>query len=235
MSSLHKSVALFTVFSTTCRLQVRDGESLSAVPVPVSARRAVWTHRHRQRHLYLSRRVHRTRLQHRHRRMSTLWVTHHIIVKQCNFNKKVLLRERKRHTDRGVTSTGGGGGTPAGVPPARVPPTGYPPHQGTPPTTISWKVGTPPPSAGWGTPPISWMGYPPPVVQTWEGRYPPPPRCELTDKLKILPPLVLRPRSVKTQRVFKMCWQFAIEMPHEYAFEIASTFGNHKNTSYEFL
>ena len=71
----------FFIF-TTPRLQVCDGESLPTDPVPVSSGRAVWTHRHRQRHLYLSRRVHRTRLQHRRRRMWTMWVIHHIIEKE---------------------------------------------------------------------------------------------------------------------------------------------------------
>ena len=95
-------------------------------------------------------------------------------------NKKVLLRERKRHTARRVVSTpsvvlpgypppppppgGGGGGTRTSVPP---PPGGYP-DLGTPP----------PPGGGPGTPPgclmafwemlqsIMGYGYPPPCGQT---------------------------------------------------------------------
>ena len=60
-------------------------------------------------------------------------------------NKKVLLRERKRHTDRGVSST-------PPVNQSRVPPRAGPPRQGYP-----WPGlmrGYP----RWGTP---WQGYPP--------------------------------------------------------------------------
>ena len=77
-------------------------------------------------------------------------------------NKKVLLRERKRHTDRGVSSTQSV--TRGGVPPIRVPPSqvwqrgvpevGYPsvgvPHQGTP--------------SHQGTPQLDLAGVPPPGV-----------------------------------------------------------------------
>ena len=73
------------------------------------------------------------------------------------FNKTVLLRERKRHTDRRVASTrcrGGGGGVPRAGPPPR-------PGWGTPPSRPGWGTppcpdldGVPPPSRpGWGTPP----------------------------------------------------------------------------------
>ena len=88
-------------------------------------------------------------------------------------NKKVLLRERKEHTDRGISSTTRGGvppphhgtplgqirqgGTQDGVPPVRVPPArsdgvpqvGYP-CQGTHPSQVQWgghgvpDVGSPP-------------------------------------------------------------------------------------------
>ena len=79
-----------------------------------------------------------------------------------NSNKKILLRERKRHTARHVASAHyadllGGysvqswtGGTPSflmGVPP------------------ISW-MGFLPSRPGMGYPPISWMGYP---HLTWDG------------------------------------------------------------------
>ena len=62
--------------------------------------------------------------------------------------KKVLLRESKRHTDRGVSST-----TPVEYPPP--PPPGYPPSQVWPGGYPRW--GTP----HWGTPPArSDGGYP---------------------------------------------------------------------------
>ena len=81
-------------------------------------------------------------------------------------NKKVLLRERKRHTDRGVASTRyvtlvGGYPQPGAVPllagylllggtPAR----GYPCWGGTP----TWEGSIPPSRPGKGVPPVSWMG-----------------------------------------------------------------------------
>ena len=113
-------------------------------------------------------------------------------------NKKVLLRERKRHTDRGVSSTARGG-----VPPVRVLPPGQVwrrrggyPRWGTP------CLGTPPARSNggyprWGTPievPLSqvWrgvseMGYPPlgypPTcgVLPLSGHPPPPARSDVSD------------------------------------------------------
>ena len=107
-------------------------------------------------------------------------------------NKKVLLRECKRHTDCRVASTR-----------YAVPVRGgwYPPG----------KVGAPLSRPG-RYPPSSRPGRYPPPIQTWEGRYPPPiqtwegvgtPPCELTHKVKTLPPLVLRTRSVITQFVLR--------------------------------
>ena len=126
-----------------------------------------------------------------------------------NLNKKlkVLLRERKRHTARRVASTPyvvltgypprpgyhppwpgypPGQGTPQpGYPLARVPPQpGYPPGQGTPPSW-TWQ-GTPPPR-------LDLAGYPPLPhgilgnVAKHSGIWVPPPRCELTNKVKLLP------------------------------------------------
>ena len=60
-------------------------------------------------------------------------------------------------------------------PPSGHPPVGVPPCQGTLP-----HQGTPP---GW-----TWFRYPPPGW-TWLGYPPPPPRCGLTNKVKLLPPL----------------------------------------------
>ena len=82
-------------------------------------------------------------------------------------NKKVLLRERKRHTDRRLSSTPSV--NRSGVPP---PPSGYPPQSGYPPCR-----GTPHPGllGGYphqGTPP---SGYPPseyPPIQVWQGGTP---------------------------------------------------------------
>ena len=118
-------------------------------------------------------------------------------------NKKVLLRERKRHTDRGISSTpsvvlywggGGGGGLPLpgvphpcwgyltlGTPPSDLAGGGYPtsdsPHQ-------TWLGGVPHPCWGGG-------GYPtsgtPPAGPGWgtplagPGRGTPPPVDRQTD------------------------------------------------------
>ena len=88
-------------------------------------------------------------------------------------DKKVLLRERKRHTDRGVSSTTRGGVSPLGVPPSQVqwrgnqggvprqgPPwpglmggtQGGDPLAGVPPGQVWWRG-----YLRWGTP---WQGYP---------------------------------------------------------------------------
>ena len=99
-------------------------------------------------------------------------------------NKKVLLRERKRHTDRGVSSTPSV--TRGGVPP-RPGPTGrgYPrwgtPCQGTPPARsdggyLRWGTPLARSDRGGGTgtsggvPPPGWLhlaGVPPPPLQVW--------------------------------------------------------------------
>ena len=86
-------------------------------------------------------------------------------------NKKVLLRERKRHTARRVASTPyvvltgyppgagyppswpGRGGYLPGYPPARVPPGRVPPSQGTPPGREPPRQGTPPPAGPGRVPP----------------------------------------------------------------------------------
>ena len=92
---------------------------------------------------------------------------------RLSMNMEVLLRERKRHTDCGVSSTlsvvlywgvplpvGPGWGTPpppldlAGVPP-------WSDLAGVPPASIRPGWGNPPPSGpGRGTPIWTWLGYP---------------------------------------------------------------------------
>ena len=81
---------------------------------------------------------------------------------KTHLNKKVLLRERKRHTDRGVSSTPSvilyevGYPPPIGVPPGKVrwgvPKVGYP-HRGTPQPGLTGGGGTPRlgPNGGGGT------------------------------------------------------------------------------------
>ena len=87
-------------------------------------------------------------------------------------NKKVLLRERKRHTARCVASTRyvalcNGGGLETGYPP---PDMGYSLNMGYPLTWgTPWTWGTP---QTWGTlwtwgTPQTWDGVPP--TQTWDG------------------------------------------------------------------
>ena len=117
-------------------------------------------------------------------------------------NKKVLLRECKRHTAHRIASaryatlSNGWGGYPIqswwwgvpGVPPSPSRPgwgyPGYPHH----------------PDLGWGTPTQTWEGVPPPPLrpgmgyppQTWDGLPPP----TSVDRLKILPSPILWMRAV---------------------------------------
>ena len=97
---------------------------------------------------------------------------------ECNQNKKVLLRERKRHTNRSASST------PSTVryPGRGVPiPAGGIPHLGYPPSRPGWGVGyptlgTPHPDLARVPPRLDPAGVPPPPspppVGTWLG-YPP--------------------------------------------------------------
>ena len=96
-------------------------------------------------------------------------------------NKKVLLRERKRHTARRVVSTPSvvlpgyppGGGTWPGYPPRGVPDLGTPPGVWVPPQGGVPDLGTPPGGYLTWVPPRggTWLGYPP-RGGTWPG-YPP--------------------------------------------------------------
>ena len=106
------------------------------------------------------------------------------------FNKKVLLRERKRHTARHVASARyvGGGVTPSshgGYPPPSRPGQGTPHHPDLARVTPHHPdlARIPPPSRpGWGTPhPRPGMGYPshhqdligvPPTIKNWPGYSP---------------------------------------------------------------
>ena len=121
-------------------------------------------------------------------------------------NKKVLLRERKRHTAHRVVSTPSvvlPGYPPGGVP-GQVPPRGYPdppPRGGTRPGSPPGggaRSGTPP--GGYPDPPGGYpVRYPPGGTWTpggYPARYPPgggtrtpppPPRCGQTNKVKLLP------------------------------------------------
>ena len=106
----------------------------------------------------------------------------HRPVVEIEQNKKVLLRERKRHTARRVVST-----------PSVVLP-GYPPQQGTPPiltwpggylTRVPPRPGYPPggvpdqgtplariPPPSWPGRGGTWPGYPPARVPPWGGTWP---------------------------------------------------------------
>ena len=141
------------------------------------------------------------------------------------FNKKVLLRERKRHTARRVVSTPSvlaGGGYLTGYPPPRGGP-GTPPGGGVPDWVPPGGIWVPPrggpgPPQGVRVPPQGGSGYPP-----GGGYLTRPPRCLMafwemlqsimgygypplwTDRLmdgqtrvKTLPSLVLRTRAVIT-------------------------------------
>ena len=143
-----------------------------------------------------------------------------LLLKLQNFlvNKKVLLRERKRHTASRIASaryaalSNGWGGTPPTIHPDLVREGGTLPHhpsrpgQGVPqvtPTIQSWDGVPPYPDLRWGIlPPRPGMGYPP--TQTLDGvppphldlgrgtLPPPPPHPTSVDRLKILPSLILR-------------------------------------------
>ena len=102
-----------------------------------------------------------------------------------NENKKVLLRERKRHTARRVAST------------PYVVLTGYPPRQGTPlpgyplagyPPGRTWQ-GTPPPG---GCPMAFWE-----MLQSIMGYGYPPPGVDKLTKWNYYLPVILRTRAVK--------------------------------------
>ena len=149
--------------------------------------------------------LHLTHLRHTGWRNIDNYLTHGVFVRvkeyiKNNPNKKVILRERKKHTVRHVASTrfaemspDWGGRVPhpvldRGVP-HQVLTRGYPPSAG-------W--GTPCLDLGWGTPiqtwdgvpPFSRMGYLPPIqtrdgvhphVQTWDGVLPC--KCRQTENI----------------------------------------------------
>ena len=102
-------------------------------------------------------------------------------------DKKVLLRERKRHTARRVAST------PYVVLTGYPPQPGYPPSQGTPPGA-GYPPGRVPPLAGPGrVPPRLPHGILGNVAKHYGIRVPPPD----VNRLKTLPSPILRMRAVK--------------------------------------
>ena len=129
-----------------------------------------------------------------------------------NINKKVLLRERKRHTARRVVTTPSvvltgylpdlaGGGTLPGYPTTGYPPGREPPQAGPGrvPPVLTWPGGYP-------TWVPLWAGYPPGKVPPLAapGRVPPPPQVDRQidgwkDRRvsKHYLPVVLRTRAVK--------------------------------------
>ena len=109
---------------------------------------------------------------------------------QYPLNKKVFLRERKRHTDRSVSSTPSV--TRDGVlplPRQGIPPAGVPPWQGYPPARSDGGGWVPPGQAQRGVPEVGYprQGYPPPPAgPSWGTPLPGPgqsipPRCGQTD------------------------------------------------------
>ena len=121
---------------------------------------------------------------------------------RLNLNKKVLLHEHWRHTDRGVSSTPSvilyevgppRQGTPQARSNGRYPPAGVPPNQVWQRGYLRWgtPIGVPPWPClmgrylRWGTPQ---QGYPPPAGPGWVplpcldlAGVPPPPWCGQTD------------------------------------------------------
>ena len=97
--------------------------------------------------------------------------------KNDKVNKKVLLRERKRHTARRVASasyaalSNGAGGVPHPVLAGTLQPSrpGQGGTQGTPHPDLSLCTPLPHPDLGWGTPPVQTCDGvpPPPPVEVW--------------------------------------------------------------------
>ena len=118
-------------------------------------------------------------------------------------NKKVLLRERKRHTDRGVSSTPSVILYEVGYPPPQPGLTeGVPPHWGTPPGQVLGGVTRPPPG-------LDLAGVPPPPPGPGWGTPPPPPGVDRHVSKHYLP-IVLRTRSViNVEFVFQFFYAIA--------------------------
>ena len=125
----------------------------------------------------------------------------------------MLLRERKRHTAHRVAST------PYVVLTGYPPRQGTPPGQGTPPARVPPRPGYPPARV---PPWLDLAGYPP--GWTWQGTPPqlphgilgnvakhygirvPPPRCELTNKVKLLPSRrTTYAGSNNSQAMYRLC------------------------------
>ena len=129
-----------------------------------------------------------------------MYIGYYAIELVCN--KKVLLRERKRHTNRGISSTPSvsrsearpgltGGYLRWGTSPSRGTPLLYlakwatlPPAGGTPPPSR----GCPPGQVGWGVPEVGYLPIGVPFPRLARPDLPPPRRCGPTNKVKLLPP-----------------------------------------------
>ena len=134
-----------------------------------------------------------------------------------SLKKKVLLRERKRHTGRRVSSTPDvpyGGGTPIQSW-LRVPPIS---QMEVPPPPSSTLEYPPSPPAGWGYPPPHWAdGVPPPPPRVW------------TDKLKTVPSPILRiratashshPIDILTRRSPDLCLPWSRAVCHDFTLRL---------------
>ena len=141
-----------------------------------------------------------------------IWHLLEVYSLQCrrkSVHKKVLLRERKRHTARRIASAryadlspDGGGGYPIqtwdGVPPPRL--------------DLGW--GTPLCKPGTGPPPPFRPGMRYPPLAGRGTNPPPPPRCGLTHKVKLLasPILWMRPVNIINVCMYDMHKSFQVEI-----------------------
>ena len=161
------------------------------------------------------------------------------------WNKKVLLRERKRHTARCVASPWGGGGLPTlagGVPTLGYPfPLSWPGQRGTylGQGVPTMEYSLPPSWPGWGDTYLEWggggvptLGYPLPVL-TWLGggvptlvRVPLSPGVDRQLWIQYLP-VVLRTREVIINksntnwlRTYRQCKKLQHKLPRRTIYRV---------------